>query len=103
MKHKTIQEFAEKNAVPFYDFNEGSLFDEIDYNVESRIDETYDRRRVYEHRIKNIQMTEVTDINEYLNLISDDNYSIFAFGGTNIGEYIDDLFMSNWVKLGNIQ
>ena len=72
-----------------------------EYNVTTGYDESFDEsREVYEHKLKNIRLTEVTDAYEYLDLINDNKYDILAFAPKKIGEYIDDGFMSKWFELG---
>ena len=48
------------------------------YHVAAVKDEQYEStREFYDHIIKNCELTHITDINEYLQAIDDDNYTVF--------------------------
>lgn len=72
-----------------------------DYDIPTREDKSFDQSRInYENRIKNIELAETTEINNYLEKLNDSRYSVFAFVPTYIGKFVDDDFMSRWKALG---
>lgn len=69
--------------------------------IDPRNDSSYDlSRAVYEHRLKNIKLEETTDAHEYLRMLNDANYSLFAFGPVNLGDNTDNELVDLWRDLG---
>lgn len=74
---------------------------ETKYDIQSREDRSYDlSRELYEHKIENINLTKITDIYQYLDMINNDKYSVFIFAPTEFSAYINDGIMNKLSKLG---
>lgn len=71
------------------------------YHVPAFKDLSFDKsREVYEHRVKNLDLQEMTDAYQYLNRINDPDYAVFALVPNKIGECIDKSFADEWHNLG---
>ena len=71
------------------------------YGVQSRKDQSYDlSRELYEHKIENINLKNITDIYQYLDMINNDKYSVFIFAPTEFSTYINDEIMNKLSRLG---
>lgn len=68
----------------------GKLLSE-EYGIPSRKDTSFEKsREVYEHKVKNCELSEVTDVYEYLNMINDDSYCVFITFPETFNRFIDD-------------
>jgi len=130
-RYKSTKTYADSFGIPFYDFNEDILYNEISYNaaenllehpnylgaekislyignllstqygIESRVDDSYNSSRIiYEHKIKNIKLKETSDVYTYLDMIIDDNYSVFIFAPKNYSAFLNDNIMEKLYSLG---
>ncbi len=129
-KYKTMKEYTQTKGIPFYDFNEDTLYHEINYiadnmyyhvnyegaekisnylgrlfkeqyDVPSREDDSYEASgQLYRHRLEYAKLKETTDIYEYLDQLDKDRYDIFVLGAKNFGTYIDDDISSRLHELG---
>ena len=71
------------------------------YGIQSREDKSYDlSRELYEHKIENINLANTTDIYQYLDMINNDNYSVFIFAPTRFSAYINEEIMTRLFNLG---
>lgn len=71
------------------------------YGIQPREDRSYDlSRKLYEHKIENINLTNITDIFQYLDKINNDNYSVFIFAPAKYSTYINDEIMTKLFTLG---
>lgn len=78
----------------------GSLL-KTKYGIQSREDKSYDlSRELYEHKIENINLTNTTDIYQYLDMINNDRYSVFIFAPTKYSAYMNDEIMNKLFMLG---
>ena len=72
-----------------------------EYKIPSRIDSSYDQsRKLYEHKVGNIQLQMTTDIYQYLDMLNNDNYSVFIFATVLYSKYLNDEIMSRLNALG---
>ena len=130
-RYISTKNYADKNNIPFYDFNEKGLFEEIgyktaedgkdhlnykgaekvslymgklfrdEYGLAAHEDPSFiESGRNYRHKVKNILLTQTNDVNEYLEMLNDDTYSIFLFAPLKYSEYIDDEIMNRLQALG---
>lgn len=130
-RYKSTKEYADKNGITFYDFNEERLYNEIEYNVSEdfwshpnykgaekvsnylgkelqntygikpRKDDSFDEsRKVYEHKIENIKLSQINDINQYLDMINNDKYTVFIWGPISYADCINDEIMKKLYALG---
>lgn len=129
-RYKATKECADRYGVPFYDFNEEARYKEIGYSandlyghpnyigaekitrfmgelllntyhIGSREDSSYLKSGAYyENRIKNIKLTETSEIRDYLGMINDDRYTVFLFAPLQYSTYIDDALMEQIRGLG---
>ncbi len=129
-RYKSTKECAEQYGIPFYDFNEETRYKEIGYSaeylyghpnyigaekitefigelllntyhIEPREDSSYIKSGAYyKNRIKNIKLTETSEIRDYLGMINDDRYTVFLFAPLRYSTYIDDALMEQIRGLG---
>ena len=130
-RYKATKEYADGAGIPFYDFNEETLYGQIGYDVKKyryghpnyagaekislflgklfaeeygvspRSDESYVKSgEYYKHRVKDIELSETTDIYKYLDMIKDDKYCVFIMAATDYSEYIDDELAGKLRELG---
>lgn len=130
-RYVSTKEYANENNIPYYDFNEEKLYEEIAYNasedllshpnykgaekisdyigsllstvydVTAREDSSYeDSRLLYNHKVENAKLKEIRDINQYIDKINNDNYSVFIFGAIDFSECVDDETIQGLKRLG---
>lgn len=130
-RYKATKEYADSHGLPYYDFNEEILYNEINYNasenllshpnylgaekvslyignllayrygIPPREDKSYDlSRELYKHKIYNINLTETIDVYQYLDMIDNDNYSVFIFAPNAFSTYMNDEIMLRLFNLG---
>ena len=72
-----------------------------EYGVLSREDKSYDlSRELYEHKIYNVKLAEITDACQYLDALNNDKYSIFIFAPTAYTACLNDDIMNRIFALG---
>ena len=130
-RYKSTKEYSTAHDIPFYDFNEEKIYNEIgysakndeynhpnymgaekisrylgdlllnEYGVSVNRDASFDKsREVYNHKVNNIKLTESTNVYDYLELLNNSEYDIFAFSANNIGLFIDEDIANYWLDLG---
>lgn len=78
----------------------GGLMKDV-YNVEAVEDDQYEStREFYDRIIKNCELVHITDINEYLQTIYDDNYTIFIVSRAESMDGLTDQVMENLHAMG---
>ena len=130
-RYKSVAEYAADHDIPYYDFNEETLYNEIgysasenllyhpnylgaekisdymgkilseEYGITPRIDDSFVKTKEnYEHKVNNLKLKETEDIYEYLDMLKNDDYSIFIFAPCDYSEFLDDEMAAKIQALG---
>ena len=130
-RYKAIAEYANDHDIPYYDFNEATLYNEIGYSASENLythpnylgaeklsdymgklfseeygiapkkDDSFVKSgENYKHKVNNCKLTETTDIHEYLDMLNNDDYSIFIFAPRDYSAYIDEDMINKFQALG---
>ena len=71
------------------------------YGVAPRYDESYVKSGAYyEHKLKNIELSETTDIYKYMDMINDESYCVFIMAPKNYSTFLDDELLGKLSGLG---
>ena len=72
-----------------------------EYDIPSRVDPSYDQsRKLYEHKIENIKLQMTADISQYLDMLNNENYSVFIFATVLYSTYMNGEIMEKLNALG---
>ncbi|MBP5565342.1 MAG: hypothetical protein J6X45_06450 [Lachnospiraceae bacterium] len=130
-RYKSVAEYANSHDIPYYDFNEENLYNEIgysasenllyhpnytgaeklsdymgkifakEYGITPRIDDSFAKSKEnYEHKVQNLKLKETADIYEYLDMLNNDDYTVFIFASNDYSDFIDEEMAAKIKSLG---